>query len=306
MRIVVLCNDRLALPALQLLMQNRLLLSVGLPDRKSEPAEVIRGLCVQNSIPVQKFTKQNLEQELEAWLILHQPDVVLVKTFPWLIPSRLLGLPKYGFINFHYAPLPEYRGPSPLFWMIRDQAKELGVSIHRMTTEFDAGEILFQHRLPLQPHLTYGMCTAQLAYTGAELTAMLLRDIAQSTLKPVPQNGDVAQWYKRPTANDLRITWDKMTAHQVNALVKACNPWAKGAPVKHNGWTFGLTETTVLNTGNEGARPGTIVKLNEQNGLIIACQGNDSIRADVIYTEEGFLPGHRLSLLGLNTGAILE
>jgi methionyl-tRNA formyltransferase len=306
MRIVVLCNDRLALPALQLLVQNRLVLSVGLPNRHSEPAEVIRGLCRQAAVPHQKFTKQNLEVELEAWLLQHQPDVVLVKTFPWLIPSRLLKIPKHGFINFHYAPLPEFRGPSPLFWMIRNRVAEIGVTAHRMDDSFDTGDVLLQKRVPLSPDLTFGMCTAQLAFMGAEMTGQILQALHQAAVIPVKQENTTAQWYARPSANDLRIDWNTMDAAMINALVKACNPWAKGAPVSWNNWTFGITETSVTKNISGDYSPGTIITLDEKQGVIIACFNKTAIHAEVIYTEEGFFPANRLAIFGLKAGMRLS
>jgi methionyl-tRNA formyltransferase len=302
MRIAVLCNDRLALPALQLLLQNRLVAAVGLPNRLSEPTEVIRRLCEQSGVPVQLFSRKTMESTMEAWLQQHQPDVVLVKTFPWRIPSRLLNIPKHGFINFHYAPLPEFRGPAPLFWMIRDRAAELGVSVHRMDTEYDTGDVLLQKRVPLSAQLTSGMCTAQLAFMGAEMTGQLLQALHQSTLKPMPQEHGKAKWYKRPGPDDLRIRWPEMDAPAIVALINACNPWAKGAPTSWNGWTFGITAATITaHTIPSGAVAGTVLSLDEQ-GLVIASKDGRSIKIDVVYTEEGFFPGHQLSIFGLKSG----
>lgn len=303
MRVAVLCNDRLALPALQLLSQNRLIVAAGIPGHVSEATEVIRILCERSGVPAQLFRKENFAAALELWLKQHQPDVVLVKTFPWKIPAHLLAIPKFGFINFHYAPLPEFRGPSPLFWMIRNRAAEIGVSVHRMDDTFDTGDILIQKRVPLASQMTSGMCTAQLAFMGAEMTGELLHGLQLSTLKVSPQEHGKAGWYKRPGAEDLRIDWQGMDAAEVNALVKACNPWAKGAPASWNGWTFGITETTITaHPVSPGTPEGTVLAMDESQGMLIACRDGKSIRADVVYTEEGFFPGHRLSVFGLKPG----
>ncbi|MEO5645787.1 MAG: formyltransferase family protein [Bacteroidia bacterium] len=303
MRIAVLCNDRLALPALQLLLQNRLIVAAGIPDRPSEATEIIRQRCESGGAAVQTFDRQDLDSKLEAWLHQHQPDVVLVKTFPWKIPARLLSIPKFGFINFHYAPLPEFRGPSPLFWMIRDQATELGVSIHRMEATYDTGDILLQRRVPLSPQMTSGMCTAQLAYMGAEMTGELLTGLLQASLKPVAQENSKAGWYKRPVLTDMRINWQEMNAESVHALVRACNPWAKGAPTSWKGWTFGISFTTItLYPVPEGTPAGTVLALDETNGLVVACKDGSCLRVDIIYTEEGFFPGYQLLIFGLKSG----
>jgi methionyl-tRNA formyltransferase len=303
MRIAVLCNDRLALPALRLLIQNKLVVAVGTPNRESEFRMVIKEVCRQGGVPLQVFAQKELESSLSTWLHLHRADVVLVKTFPWKIPSELLAVPTHGFINFHYAPLPEWRGPSPLFWMIRNGAKEIGVSVHRMDRDFDAGDILLQNRVPLSPELTMGMCTAQLAFMGADLSAQLVQGLHTESLRPVAQDHAKAGWFARPGAADVRINWDTMTAEEIKALVKACNPSLKGAATSYKGWTFGLTETSLSNYPLPAeTQPGTLLCLDKSHGLVIACRDQKALCAEVLYMEEGYLPGTSLAMFGLTPG----
>ena len=303
MRIAVLCNDRLALPALQLLIQNKLVVAVGAPDRQSEFRAVIKNVCNQGGVPLQVFGKKEFESSLANWLQQHQPDVVLVKTFPWKIPGSLLTGPAHGFINFHYAPLPEWRGPSPLFWMIRNRAKEIGVSVHRMDLDLDTGDILLQNRVPLSSELTMGMCTAQLAFMGADLTAQLLQGIHTGSLKPVVQDQTKSGWFARPGAGDVRVNWETMSAEEIRALVKACNPALKGAATSYKGWTFGLTETSLSDHAvPTGTQPGTLLCLDKSKGLVVACHDQKALCVEVLYMEEGFLPGSGLALFGLTPG----
>src|ERR1700741_820186 len=104
MRIAVLCNDRLGIPALQQLVQNRLVAAVGTSDRSPEMLALMKQLAAQSGVPYRVFSKKDLEADLTSWMEQCKPDVVLVKTFPFKIPSSVLKLPKHGFINFHYSP----------------------------------------------------------------------------------------------------------------------------------------------------------------------------------------------------------
>lgn len=167
MRIAILCNDKLGFPALQQLFQHKLAVAVATSDRIPETRLMLEHFCTQSVVPLQVFTKKNFEEKLLLWLDQYKPDLVLVKTFPFRIPSSALGIPKYGFINFHYAPLPEFRGANPLFWMIRNKETSGGVSIHRMDENFDTGDLLLSEKVPLPREATYGMITAQLAFTAA-------------------------------------------------------------------------------------------------------------------------------------------
>jgi methionyl-tRNA formyltransferase len=300
LRIAILCNDRLGIPALQQLVQNRLAVVVGTSDRSPEMVAIMQQVSAQAHIPAQVFTKKDFEAQLNDWLLKHKPDVVLVKTFPFRIPASALTIPKHGFINFHYAPLPAWRGSNPLFWMIRKGVTTGGIAVHRMDEHFDTGPVLLQQPITFPPDSTFGMRSTQLAYGGAELTAQLLHGLQAGTLTPIPQDNVQAAWYGRPKPADFFIDWNKMNATSVCALVKACNPWLKGAPTRFRGWTICITDASVSTLGvPEGTLPGTLLRLDEQEGCVIACEGGTALKVEVIYIEEGFFAGNKLLAFGL-------
>ncbi len=306
MRVAILCNDRLGIPAIQQLLQHKIIVSIATSNRVSEISTLLKQISDSGNIPFQIFNKKNLETDILTWLGKFQPDVVLVKTFPWKIPSVALKIPKYGFINFHYAPLPEFRGTNPLFWMIKAQVSEGGVTVHKMDENFDSGDILFMKKVPIYPDASFGMLIGQLAFVGAELVIPLLNGLMQNNLSVTKQNGELANWYARPKAEDLTIHWRTMNSWAIRALIKACNPWQKGAVTKFKGWTFGITDAS-LSFANipEGTAAGTIVEIDEQKGLLVACCDGKAIRADVIYTEEGYFPGYKMTQFGLRKGNLL-
>jgi len=71
-------------------------------------------------------------------------DLLVCYGFSWRLPRSVLGIPRYGVVNVHCSMLPKYRGPAPVLWAIRNGDPYLGVTIHRMNEEFDAGPILVQ------------------------------------------------------------------------------------------------------------------------------------------------------------------
>jgi methionyl-tRNA formyltransferase len=72
------------------------------------------------------------------------PDLVLCLGFPWRVPADALEVPRFGWLNSHPSLLPQYRGPSPVSWAIRNGDAELGFTFHRMDPELDTGAILAQ------------------------------------------------------------------------------------------------------------------------------------------------------------------
>jgi methionyl-tRNA formyltransferase len=307
MRIAVLCNDRLGIPALQYLVQNGFVTAVGTSDRTPEMIAIMKQVSEQAGIPSQIFTRKNFSNQLNEWLGKHKPDLVLVKTFPFRIPATALSIPKFGFINFHYAPLPEYRGSNPLFWMIKEGITTGGIAVHQMNEEFDSGPILLQQAVPFAPDATFGICSTQLAYAGVQITAQLLNDLQSDKLNPVPQEIKQGRWYGRPGPKDFFIDWKNMNAKEVNALVKACNPWLKGAPTKSKGWVVFITDAVVVELkAPADVLPGTIFQLSPETGFVIVCKDRTLLKAEVIYTEEGFFTGVQLLRFGLKAGDCLE
>jgi methionyl-tRNA formyltransferase len=305
-RVALLCNDRLCLPAVNWLVGSGLAVAVGMPAGQHETLLLIRQQCQGSGVPFQQFSRRSFATDLQHWLQSYQPDVVLVKTFPWLIPAELLTMPSMGFINFHFAPLPAYRGPAPLFWMIRNQVRQGGVTVHRMDQHFDTGPVLLQQSISIQADFTYGMLVSQLAFAGLHLCALLLQGLTAGGLQPMPQEHQSAGWYRRPQAADLVVNWERMSAPAIRALVLACNPWNKGAGTSCNNWVFGLTDVAVVDAHHNGDQqmhlPGTIISVDELNGLLVSCLHNQLLRIDVIYCEEGFFPGYKLSSFGIIPG----
>ena len=64
--------------------------------------------------------------ELLSILTNEKPDLVIVAGLSKKIPKSFLKIPKYGFINCHPSLLPKYRGPSPEFYLIKNNEKNTG------------------------------------------------------------------------------------------------------------------------------------------------------------------------------------
>jgi methionyl-tRNA formyltransferase len=306
MRIAILCNDHLGLAALHQLLPSGLLVAAASGNHSSEPALVMKGLCNAAKVPFRVFLKKDFETELMQWLDIYKPDVVFVKTFPRLIPAAALAVPTHGFINFHYAPLPGFRGANPIFWMIRNREKEGGVTVHKMDSGYDSGDILLSQPVPLTPDKNNGFYCTQLSWAGAQLTMKLLERLQTGKLIPVPQDESKAKWYGRQTVQDMTIRWKEMDAASVKALVKACNPALKGAITGCKGWIFGITEAEIA-AGWKGApaAPGTIVTMDPEKETLVACANNTYLRLEVFYCREGFYPGYKLRMFGMEVKSVL-
>ena len=65
------------------------------------------------------------------------PDLIIVAGWSWLIPERVLKLPRLGTIGFHPSLLPKDRGRSVLAWQIEEGYTETALSMFYITKGVD-------------------------------------------------------------------------------------------------------------------------------------------------------------------------
>lgn len=132
------------------------------------------------------------------------PQLILVSCYPYRLPAAVLSLPSHGCFNLHPSMLPDYRGPSPIFWQLRDGLPSLGVSVHRMTPQLDLGPLLGQARLPPQPVQSYVSWVERLSVAGTGIFVRMLDRLRQGTAALTPQHGG-GSYQSWPTPADFEL-----------------------------------------------------------------------------------------------------
>lgn len=85
------------------------------------------------------------EQSVIAGL-LDEPDLGVLAWWPKILKKPLIEIPRQGFINTHPSLLPFNRGKHYNFWALVESAP-FGVTIHRVDTGVDTGEIVAQREI---------------------------------------------------------------------------------------------------------------------------------------------------------------
>src|SRR5262249_54851987 len=82
-----------------------LLSGLGMPAVVHDGTLRLRAYAQQSNTAAVVLPKADLETALRQWLGATAADVVFVFGFPYRLPSAVLGVPRYGFINFHDWPM---------------------------------------------------------------------------------------------------------------------------------------------------------------------------------------------------------
>lgn len=106
----------------------------------------LRSICERAEIPYGSESVFLSQQE-------NLPKIDYLLSYYWkLIKEPILGLARYGCINFHPGPLPEARG-SGYHAAILEEWGYWGVTAHWMDSTFDTGRIIECNRFPIPAHI---------------------------------------------------------------------------------------------------------------------------------------------------------
>lgn len=172
----------------------------------------LRKACRQVGIPIVGASR---DPGLERKLADLRPDMIVVASFPDIIPPALRSAASVGSFNIHFSLLPRHRGPVPLFWTYFHDDRETGVTIHWLTDRVDAGPIECQRSIPLDRGTPGSDLYARLVEISGELIAETVSRAMADELRRIEQNEDLATSKTRPDSAAWAIDFETWTAERV-------------------------------------------------------------------------------------------
>ena len=146
-----------------------------------------------------------------------------------LIKPAALACFARGVINGHAGDLPRYRGNACPNWAILQDESHVGLCVHQMSQEIDAGPVFARARLELSDSTYITEVQDWIDDTLPELFSRAVSAIERGE-RPEPQNPDPAAalrcYPRRPS--DARIDW-RQDARDIQRLVRASSRPFDGA-----------------------------------------------------------------------------
>ena len=119
---------------------------------------------------------------------------------------------RHGAVNVHCGRLPQYRGAPPAFWELYNGEPEVGVTVHRVTAQVDAGAILAQCVLPLDPApardpVAYAEAVwrSQLRPAALGLLREVVLGLRDGSIHETPQPPFTGEAHRRPDARPATV-----------------------------------------------------------------------------------------------------
>ncbi|MDN5284872.1 MAG: Methionyl-tRNA formyltransferase [Mucilaginibacter sp.] len=244
------------------------------------------------------LTFEHNKTNLYTWL--QQCDIVFFSGYSNIVKTQYLKHIIYGAYNIHFGTLPQFRGPSPVFWQLRKGGPEIGMAIHVLTDQLDSGPIIWQQNIPNEQHYNYDnvyQLFGQLQIQG--ILAILNGINSGNRLQPIEQDENLAAYYSRPELKDVFINWQEMDTAQIIDTIKACSPWNMGAISLINGQELKILDASVGLTNHYSYPSGTTI-INEHMFAVV-CKGECLLTINFFKIGNNYVPARFAGAYGLKS-----
>ncbi|MGH7175701.1 MAG: methionyl-tRNA formyltransferase [Minisyncoccia bacterium] len=179
----------------------------------------VKTLALEKNIPV--LTPEKLDAAAIEEIKKYACDYAVVVAYGKIFPQALIDVFPRGALNCHYSLLPKYRGAAPVEAALLAGERETGVTIQQLVLKMDAGDILSEHSLPIDPTDTVRELFPKLIALGATLLLETLPKFEAGELLPRAQDESRASYARKikkeegllDLAGDPRQNWNKYRAY---------------------------------------------------------------------------------------------
>jgi methionyl-tRNA formyltransferase len=197
-----------------------------------------------------------------------EPDMILSVWYRRLLDAPLLALPRVAALNLHGSLLPKYRGRAPVNWVLVNGESRTGVTLHHMTAVADAGDIVAQEALDIDPEETAATLYQRMVKAGVDLLLDAYPAVLAGTARRTPQDEARATVFPRRRPEDGRVEWSWPARRTANMIRAVTHPYP-GAFVGDGAARLHLWAGSVLSDGPPSAPPGAIVDIRPGEGVAV-------------------------------------
>ena len=172
------------------------------------------------------------------------PDYLFSFYYRHMIPAKLLACAKIAALNMHGSLLPKYRGRAPVNWAILHGETETGATLHIMEVKPDAGDIIGQSAVSIEPNETATEVFSKVSQAAVTVMSQVLPELVQGQMFRKPNLLAQGSYFGGRKPADGEIQWQQ-TAKQVHDLVRAVAPPYPGAFTDWQGERMTVARTSL-------------------------------------------------------------
>lgn len=231
--------------------------------------DTLKKYCIKYKIAF--FMHKNINSE--EFLNMIAPygcDLFVSMSFNQIFKDKILNMPRLKTINCHAGKLPFYRGRNILNWVLINDEKDFGITVHYMDTGIDTGDIILQESFPISDLDNYSTLLDR-AYEGcALLLYKSLKKIKAGTVKSVSQKSihPTGFYCCQRKEGDEIISWNMPSRNIFNFIRSISSPGPQGRTFLGENEVFINRVEYIHDAPSYIGIPGTVLKV-DTTGLII-------------------------------------
>lgn len=290
-KILYLGGNLIGVKCLELLLRDADFKIVGVLPRFSDNGSVkdstafnlsLRRFAVERELNVFNNCSAN-EEDFISKAVALKPDYIVSIQYDKILKKDIIGVPKKGCINLHFAPLPKYRGCMPIPWGIIDNTT-YGASLHWIDVGIDTGPIIDKIEFTVKKEDTAFSAYMKLTNDGTELFRRNIPKIKSDSLKASVQVEEESIYHPKGDPFERWIDWN-WAGEKIEAFIRAFTfPPYPSARAIYEGEEIEILYPVRIDKDNSAVTAGTI--LSAMPGYIEIKAKDGKIRVDKIKLVE--------------------
>jgi len=187
----------------------------------------VAALCQERGIPYVQPEASDLLELLPQFKKI-APDYIFSFYYRYLISTAILDAARIAALNMHGSLLPKYRGRAPVNWAVLHGETETGASLHIMEAKPDAGDIVGQEAVPIDPDEDATAVFTKVSNAAVHVMQTALPALLEGRVPRTPNVLANGSYFSGRKPEDGRIQWSQ-NALQVHNLIRAVAPPYPGA-----------------------------------------------------------------------------
>ena len=159
---------------------------------------------VANAYGIEVIERSDLNsKDFLAFIKQYDADLFISVASSIIFREELINTPKLDCINIHNAPLPKYRGMLPNFWQLYHGEKEVGITVHKIETGIDTGDIITQRYVPIEPDETLDDLIRKTKKKNAKIIIDVIEEFRNNRIQYRKMEGG-GSYFTFPSRKDVK------------------------------------------------------------------------------------------------------
>ena len=196
---------------------------------------VLKQLANDNNIDYIRHPNINSEEFFNT-VLKYDCDLFVSMSFNQIFKKKIINMPKHKTINCHAGKLPFYRGRNVLNWVLINDEKEFGITVHYIDEGIDTGDIILQKTYPISDESNYNTLLETAYEKCADLLYKSVKLIISGDVNRLKQSSihPVGFYCGMRKSGDEILNWNQSSREIFNFVRALCEPGPKARSKLNN------------------------------------------------------------------------